>query len=548
MSLRVNGKAMELLMGIEQELAFCASGPGGERINGRAAIEKLLAAASRKLVHLPAAGESGIFLGGGGRLYLDCGHVEVCSADLSDPVDVVNSLLSFEGVLNELADELAAQERLSEVFFSRCNVDYQGNTFGTHESYLTRTEPKVVGMRLLPFLASRVIIVGGGGLQPSNGCRFTLSPRASYVTLTCSASSTGARAMVHIRDQPLAGAGYHRLHLILSEARNSHLGNFLTVATTAMSAALADAGIHPDDVELLSPVDALRAFASDPACKATARSRSGQDLTAIDIQYRYLALARANMGRLPGWAPAAIEKWDEILGRLQNAPEAVDASLDWAIKYRMLTEYIEKKNFSWRKLEQWSHLTDLLQRCARVLQPKGKPVELTSAFVVDPRGCLCEIARQFEPHLAARGLRWEELDAFGRLRAELLELDFRFTQFGSRGLFNALSAGGVLDHSVPGVTPERIADAAEHAPGSGRAKLRGDVIRKLHKRGKADRFGANWTSIVDTVRGTAIDLTDPFCTVEKWKKKSSIAEDGDELQGGGVESDFLLRMRQAVSQ
>lgn len=534
---------MEILMGIEQELAFCATGAERDKANDQTRVSRLLLAASRRFVNLPAAGESGLFVAGGGRLYMDCGHIEVCSADLSDPADVVNSLLSFEGVLSQIADDLAREEGLNEAFFSRCNVDYHGNTFGTHESYLTRTEPNSIGIRLLPFLASRVIIVGGGGLQPSSGCRFTLSPRASYVSTALSGSSTSTRAMVNLRDQPLARAGYHRLHLILSEARNSHLGNCLTVATTAICFALADLGICPDDVELVSPVAALHTFASDPTCTATTKSGCGKYLTAIDIQRRYLETARAHTNELPSWAPAAIEKWNEILDRLQNAPESVATTLDWAIKYRLFSEHIKKSGLSWKTLEQWSHLSDLLSRCARVLEPNRKPTELTRAAVEDPRGCLREVVGHLEPHLADRGLSWEQLDAVARIRPELLELDFRFTQFGPRGIFNALDACGVLDHSVAGISAERIADAVNHAPGCGRAKLRGDAIRRLHNKGTAGRYGANWTSVVDNARGTSMDLSDPFCTVAKWVRTSR-AQDAHEPP---IErSELLERIRQVV--
>jgi hypothetical protein len=96
----------------------------------------------------------------------------------------------------------------------------------------------------------------------------------------------------------------------------------------------------------------------------------------------------------------------------------------------------------------------------------------------------------------------------------LFEIDWRFGELGERGLFAQLERAGVLSHRCEGV--DNIEHAMTHPPGAGRARLRGDVIRRVaHVR---DRFACDWKGIFDMANCVMLDLGDPFVSEEHWRQ------------------------------
>ncbi|MGD0388433.1 MAG: proteasome accessory factor PafA2 family protein [Tepidisphaeraceae bacterium] len=513
------------LMGFEQEMALCATRRGASP-DLEMLLNHLNAIAEESLVHLRGLGEGGIFLANGGRLYVDCQKYEYASPECSAPDEIVKYLLAGERILAALASELARRIHLDDAALYRCNVDYTGaSTWGAHESYLTRSEPAKLAGDLIPFLAARVVTAGAGGFRPltRTGCSFTLSPRAWHIGAAVSESSTGdhARGIFHVKDQTLSSKGYHRLHVLVGDALCSQKQNWLKFAATSIVVALADAGLHPGrEATLCAPVEALRDFASDPTCTVKAKAHSGRELSAIDIQRHYLDLARthAHAPWMPSWAPEAIEKWDDMLHRLDDAPDSVATCLDWGIKYRVFQSHIEKRGFDRRSLRHWTHLTDLLRRSMDAVPGAPDEPDLSADFVLARRGPLRKIVAQLAPHLSSRAMEWEQLEPYLKLRSELFALDFKFGRLGDKGIFNCLDRAGVLDHRLAGIDDAQIDHAAANPPPLGRAKLRGEAIRRLHK--KAARDASNWMSVYDSTRGMVLNLSDPFAAEELWSRKS----------------------------
>ena len=178
-----------------------------------------------------------------------------------------------------------------------------------HENYMHLAEPAKLPNDLIPFLASRLIITGAGGFDPTAAanCRFTLSPRAFHITTSVATSSTGGRGIYHTKDEPLCSGGHRRLHVLVGESLCSQTANWLKFATTGLAVALAEAGLQPGhDVTLSSPVEALRLYASDPTCRITAPTAGGGRVSALEIQRHYLNLARrhATAPFMPPWSGA----------------------------------------------------------------------------------------------------------------------------------------------------------------------------------------------------------------------------------------------------
>ncbi len=508
---------MATLMGIETEYGFTALDGAGNRLT--AAAGDLLQAMRVRWPHLRDAG-AGIFLANAARFYLDQGKPELCTPECADPSDVVRYVRAGEHMLESTAATLVgADVGIAEILLQRCNVDYGGmqTTWGCHESYLYECMSQAqMAPQLLPHLASRVIYTGAGGFnsRASHLLQFTLSPRAWHLECDISLQSTRHRALFHTKDEPLASRS-HRLHLLCGESNCSDTALWLKVGTTALIVALIDSGFRfGDGVALSSPVAALRHFASDPTCRATALTANGAAISALDIQQHYLECVEAQIahGALPAWAPAVCRRWRSVLEQLRGAPQAVATSLDWGIKYALYVEHARRRGLSWELVPLWNAVA---QELAAAWERRVCSGALTYAAICDPASPIARKVRRLAPMLHDHGLRWEDFEVFLAVRQELCEIDTRFGQLNGTSIFAALDRAGVLAHRVEGV--DGVGRAVDEPPAGGRAALRGRLVRELHH--VADRYRCDWTGVVDQLDDRWIDLQNPFATTAEWQPR-----------------------------
>lgn len=504
------------LFGVETEYAI--NGMRGQEAADRAQIVRhLLDLAHCTLPHLRDGSSSGLFLENAARLYLDCGlHVEYSTPECANPWDAVRYVEAGHRTMLELIQKLADGRAPGvETGCYRVNVDYSGNgtTWGCHESYLHRMSPDALPYDLIPHLVSRIVYTGAGGFEPfSGGLRFTLSPRAWHIEQTVSADSTSDRGIFHTKDEPLC-TGHHRLHVLCGESLCSQLAMFVKFGATCLIVAMAEAGLCPGkDVQLVAPLEALRTVASDPTCKKQLRVKGSPGKSAIDIQRHYLAMAKAHLGDpfMPPWAPMVCEKWGRVLDLLNTGPCAVAKVLDWAIKMPLYASHASRRDLNWDRLPFWADVMDRL-RSALALPPDcGQlPFELAIGSQTPIPGVVAEL----EALLRRKGVQWDELRRVLGFRAEFLEIDMRFGQLGPRGVFTMLDDAGVLDHRVSGI--DNIEHAMLNPPATGRAKLRGAVVKRV----AGDRAGGwccDWQRIFSQKHGRLLDLSDPFAQAETW--------------------------------
>src|SRR4029450_1516713 len=228
---------------------------------------------------------------------------------------------------------------IADVAVYRHNVDYLSRTsWGCHESYLHTVEPDTLHEQLAPLLASRVIFGAGGFDARSPGIRFVLSPRAAFIDQHLTPTSLHGRGLFHVKDDPLAGHGYRRLHLICGESLTSQLGTYLKVGSTARASPRGEEGDRPaEGVELLAPVEALSTYSGDPSLRARALRRDGAAVRALDVQRPYLARAEANARRsfMPPWTASLCATWRATLDALERDPHALDRPLDWPVRRQL---------------------------------------------------------------------------------------------------------------------------------------------------------------------------------------------------------------------
>lgn len=479
------------ILGLETEYAFSAIDRAGQRLDQETAVCRLLSIASRQLPHLPAPRCGGIFLKNGARFYVDHGmHPEMTTPECENPWDVVRYALAGERILAYLANEMMRQDsEIAKVFITKNNVDHSGTeaTWGCHESYSHRADPDIVCEQMIPHLVSRIVYTGCGGFDNlENGLTFILSPRVPHLPNEVSDESTYDRGIFHTKDEPLAKGDIYRLHLICGESLCSEISAFLKVGTTAVVLAMIDGGLKPGSpVKLVNSVSAMNRFANDTTCTATTPTYRGEELTALQIQRRYLEMAEAHADApfMPTWTRPVCELWRSVLDRLESDPESLCTVLDWAIRLRLFRQQLGRYKIDWARFRGYSNLS-----------PLGATVGQSDRS-------------------ATRRPTWDDLSAFDVAREELLELDLLFGQIGGTGVFSELDRAGVLNHHVPGV--DDIDAAMTTPPASGRARIRGEIIRRFSSAGSCI---CDWQTVRNLRTHEWLDLTDPFETEVKWRK------------------------------
>lgn len=512
------------LFGLETEVLAAAFGPGsspGGSPGGSAAspldlCEEAMREARERLPHLDCWSRRGVFLSNGMKLYVDHGaHLEICTPECSSPTELVRYALAGERILADLSRHvLARRDDLSDVIISTCGVDYSGRgaCWGGHENYLSRRPPGILWGHLVPFLVSRVVFTGAGGFDNRfPGLRFLLSPRVRHLDAVCSAAGSGLRSIIHLKDEPLGAGVYGRLHIICGETNASPRATWLKVGSTALVVEAIQAGYTPEcRSQILNPLKAMRAIAGDPELRVRIPLASGEAVSAIEVQRAYLRMVEDCLaeeafadGPARDWAPSVCAWWRRVLDALEEAPETLDTVLDWRAKRSLYAEWARRKGFSPDDVEGWNRAMEVFLREAS--RPGFPP----------PRAAF----RRVEAVLGEWMLSPKDLGRFLELRESLFEADTRYGLVDGRGIHEQLALRGVLGDEVEGVGD--VAAAVETPPAGGRARIRGEAVRRLSPRRKD--YLCDWHAVVrfdaDRLRiDEILDLTDPFADRELWRK------------------------------
>ena len=513
---------MKMLMGGETEYAMSARHHNGRAFNQELLLHRFLEHARTSLGYTSNS-MSGRFLSNGGLLYLDAGlHIEWATPECTSPFDVVRYLSAGDCIVHDLAVSLETQAKdVVGVFCSRTNVDYlSGTLWAAHESYMHTASPPDLPAALIPFLASRVVLGAGGWDHRAFGLRFTLSPRAHFINRVSDRDSQHVRPLFHTKNETLSGVGSHRLHVACSESLCSQTANVVRFGSTALVLWLVTRGVRAGErVALASPVSAVQRFALDPKSEALAEGEPERWLSAVEIQRHYMRLIDTYLADpdIPEWAEPVCRLWRHILDGIDAADGRLDGTMDWAIKRRLFERALARRGVPWASLAVWESVLTRLH--AAWVREGGKTFDALKAL---DWTLLADTRSRLTHSLARYGLSWDQLPNFLGARNEVLELDAKFGALDETGIFNALDAAGVLQHRVEGLD---VGDAVTQPPQDTRARVRGNVVRRLSEEGAP--YGAEWVSVYDGKRSRVLDLSNPFETEERWRERTS----GDQPSG-----------------
>jgi proteasome accessory factor A len=297
--------------------------------------------------------------GNGGCAYIDLGHLEVCMPEVRSAIDFVR--YHHAGLALARAAREAAQARLGageRLVVMANNSDRQGNSWGGHLNVLiTRELWRRVFDRMHPalfvlaaFQVSSILYTGQGKVGSENGkpwVPFQLTQRGDFFECIEGLQTTYRRPIVNSRDEPHAGGGLARLHVIFHDTTLTHASNYLKSGATQLVLALMETGWCDRQVMLEDPLAALTAWGHDPDLQASAALDDGRSITAIEHQRLFLEavkgfIARGDAGAVPGAAEIAA-LWEDTLDRLEGRDIATLARrLDWVLKRELLARAIER--------------------------------------------------------------------------------------------------------------------------------------------------------------------------------------------------------------
>jgi proteasome accessory factor A len=298
-----------------------------------------------------------VFLENGARLYLDVGsHPEYATPECDKLEDLVAHDKAGERILESLVQ--SAEQRLDEegikgeIYLFKNNTDSAGNSYGCHENFLVSRNKdfhRTVDV-LIPFLVTRQIFLGAGKLvQTPRGTTYSMSQRAEHIWEGVSSATTRSRPIINTRDEPHADAEkYRRLHIIAGDSNMSEYATYVKVGIVAALLQMIERDVVFRDLTLENPIRAIREIAHDPTCRKKVKLANGRELSALDIQWEYLDRAM-RFSRSPGFPreiQGAIDRWEHLLTGLEKDPMSLDREVDWVMKYKMLSDYSERRQIA----------------------------------------------------------------------------------------------------------------------------------------------------------------------------------------------------------
>jgi len=297
---------------------------------------------------------SNVFLRNGARLYLDVGsHPEYSTPECDNVADLVTHDKAGERILEGLlvdADRRLREEGIAgDIYLFKNNTDSAGNSYGCHENYLVSRQENFGRLTeiLTPFLVTRQMICGAGKvLQTPRGTVYCVSQRADHIWEGVSSASTRSRPIINTRDEPHADAErFRRLHVIVGDSNMSETSTLLKVGSTHLVLRMIEAGADLRDMTLDNPIRAIREVSHDMTGRSRVRLANGREMSALEIQYEFLARAAdlASKDGLDAIGARVLEMWERALGAIETWNlDKIAREIDWVTKYQLIERYRAK--------------------------------------------------------------------------------------------------------------------------------------------------------------------------------------------------------------
>ena len=295
----------------------------------------------------------------GARFYNDHTHPEYSTPECNSIFSLVAHDVAGERIVAECTKIRNQELGIKSVQVFKNNTDYSGHSYGTHDNYLIARETPfdLLIKGLLPFMITRQLYAGAGkvGSENPETRRYEglqLAQRSDFIEKILSIETMTQRPIINTRDEPHASRKqYRRLHLIMGDANMSAYATALKVGSTMLVLDLiargGEEGANFPDIELEKPVEDVLRVSQDKTRNAILKRTSGKSITALEIQEAYLESVEQNYSEGDKEYLWVIQEWEKTLKELKHSPEQLSNRIDWAIKEKLFSEFIESENLDW---------------------------------------------------------------------------------------------------------------------------------------------------------------------------------------------------------
>ena len=129
----------------------------------------------------------------------------------------------------------------------------------------------------------------------------------------------------------------------------AELSTYLKVGTTSLLLKMIEDDFIADDFSLSEPVRAMRTVSHDPTCRTTVELAEGRSVTAVELQWEYLRLARkySEENGADDVTNDVLDRWESTLEALETDPMSLSRQLDWVAKKQLLDAYRDRDGLEW---------------------------------------------------------------------------------------------------------------------------------------------------------------------------------------------------------
>lgn len=422
------------IYGLENEFGIAFTSHGRRTLPSEKVVRYLF----EKLI--TTEGFLNVFLENGARFYLDTGcHPEYATPECASPEDVMIYDKAGERILENLLQY--AQSKVREEGFHgnlaifKNNTDFVGNSYGCHENYLAERTSDFYYMaeQLIPFLVTRQIFTGAGKVfRTRRGTVFHISQRAQHIRQKISGTTTNERSIINTRDEPHAiKEKYRRLHIIVGDSNMSEYTTYLKVGTTAIILEMIEDDFITPNFSLRNPVRAIKDISRDLTCREQVPLNNGKKYSALELQKEYLDLAHRYYSTRPmsDMAKDILEKWEDVLTKLEEDPLQLDRKVDWVTKINLLKAYGERTKLPLESSGDRMLMLDLQYHDIRrdkglyyLLERKGKVERITTDEQIDKA--------MVDPPQNTRAKMRGELIKLAKMKRIPYDLDWNYIRIG----------------------------------------------------------------------------------------------------------------------
>jgi len=204
---------------------------------------------------------------------------------------------------------------------------------------------------LLPFLLTRPVVAGTGWLDSAG--KFHIAQKAPAINRLCGFYALYDRPIFSFGNLleavillPLSRHRFRglfntrqRMQICHGDSNRCEEAEYLRLATTALVLDAIEAGRLRSVPRIWPPLRTMKRICRDVSLSEIVGTFRGRKLTAVDVQRFYLNVCREYVTELtdaPSEAWDVLERWDDVLTRLEDDRESLLGRVDWITKRFLL--------------------------------------------------------------------------------------------------------------------------------------------------------------------------------------------------------------------